>query len=387
MYIVNIVNEKILMEGDIMLRSKIIKIIVCSILCLIMLSSCARLNSDSVVRKSDIPVDEKPVMIAFAHKSFNSYFYTIMNEAVKKAVEERGWFFESSVADYDPMRQNQQIVNFIEQSPDAIITTAIDSISIEEVILRGNDEGIPMCTIDTNAVGGKLAIDVSFDNFKAGQMAAESIVEQLIKKYGEAKGTVFNAYGELSSNAWRLRKEGFESIINTYPGITYLPKATQGRPELVKEELLKALKSGIEIDAVHASSEHPGRGLAEALQESNHWVPFWEEGHIILVTIDAEPYFVDLINKGYADCAVSQDVIAYGNITVDLLASYVLAGKIIPEGKYYSKDTYWEDCDISITDNQAKVTIPPYIVNADNSNDHRHWAYIAEKVWGFQYNK
>lgn len=387
MNIVNTLNEKLLMEGDIMLRSKIIKIIVCSILCLIMLSSCARLNSDSGVHKNDIPVNEKPVMIAFAHKSFNSYFYTIMNEAVKKAVEERGWFFESSVADYDPMRQNQQIVNFIEQSPDAIITTAIDSISIEEVIHRGNDAGIPMCTIDTNAVGGKLAIDVSFDNFKAGQMAAKSIIEQLIKKYGEAKGTVFNAYGELSSNAWRLRKEGFESIINTYPGINYLPKATLGRPELVKEELLKAFKLGIKIDAVHASSEHPGRGLAEALQESNHWFPFWEDGHIILVTIDAEPYFVDLINKGYADAAVSQDVIAYGNITVDLLESYVLAGKSIPEGKYYSKDTYWEDCDISITDNQAKVTIPPYIVNAENSNDHRHWAYIAEKVWGFQYNK
>ncbi len=367
-----------------MLRSKIL---ICVILCLTFVSSCTRLNSGSKVLKNDTAANEKPVVIAFAHKSFNSYFYTIMNEAVKKAVEERGWVFESSVADYDPMRQNQQIINFIEQKPDAIITTAIDSISIEEAIHRGNDAGIPMCTIDTNAVGGKLAIDVSFDNYKAGQMAARAIVEQLIKKYGEAKGTVFNAYGELSSNAWRLRKEGFESVIDQYPNITYLPRATEGRPELVKEELLKVFKAGIKIDAVHASSEHPGRGLVEALEESNHWVPFWEDGHIILVTIDAEPYFVDLINKGYADSAVAQDVIAYGNITVDLLASYVLAGKPIPEGKYYSEDTYWQVCDISITDNQAKVTIPPYIINADNSNDHRQWAYVAEKLWGFQYSK
>ncbi len=367
-----------------MLRSKII---LCVILCLIFVSSCTRLDSGSRVLKKDTAVSEKPVVIAFAHKSFNSYFYTIMNEAVKKAVEERGWIFESSVADYDPMRQNQQIVNFIEQSPDAIITTAIDSISIEEVIHRGNDAGIPMCTIDTNAVGGKLAIDVSFDNYKAGQMAAQSIVERLTEKYGEEKGTVFNAYGELSSNAWRLRKEGFESVIDQYPNITYLPRATEGRPELVKEELIKAFESGIQIDAVHASSEHPGRGLVEALQESNHWFPFWDDGHIILVTIDAEPYFVNLINKGYADCAVSQDVIAYGNITVELLASYVLAGEPIPEGKYYSEDTYWQVCDISITDNQAKVTIPPYIINAENSNAYRHWAYIAEKLWGFQYNK
>ncbi len=354
---------------------------------MMMLSACAQINPGTRVLEKPPVGNEKPVVIDFAHKSFNSYFYTIMNEAVKKAVEERGWVFENSVADYDPLRQNQQIVNFIEQKPDAIITTAIDSISIEEVIRRGNEAGIPMCTIDTNAVGGKLAIDVSFDNYKAGEMAAEAIVEQLIQRYGKAQGTVFNAYGELSSNAWRLRKEGFESVIQQYPNITYLARATQGRPELVKEELLKALESGIQIDAVHASSEHPGRGLVEALQESNHWEPFWKEGHIILVTIDADPYFVGLINRGYADSAVAQDVIAYGNITVDLLANYVLAGKKIPEGKYYSDDTYWKVCDITLQDNQAKVTIPPYIINADNSNDPKHWAYIAEKIWGFQYNK
>lgn len=363
------------------------KILIYAILCMTVLASCTQINSGSKGLKKTESESEKPVVIAFAHKSFNSYFYTIMNEAVKNAVEERGWVFESSVADYDPMRQNQQIVNFIEQQPDAIITNAIDSISIEEVIHRGNEAGIPMCTIDTNAVGGKLAIDVSFDNYKAGQMAAEAIIEKLVKKYGEARGTVFNAYGELSSNAWRLRKEGFESVINQYPNITYLPEATEGRPELVKEELLKDFEAGIEIDAVHASSEHPGRGLVEALQESNHWFPFWEDGHVILVTIDAEPYFVDLINKGYADNAVAQDVIAYGNITVDLLASYILAGKPVPEGKYYSEDTFWQECDITIENGQAKVTIPPYLINAENSNDHRQWAYIAEKLWGFQYNK
>ena len=95
----------------------------------------------------------------------------------------------------------------------------------------------------------------------------------------------------------------------------------------------------------------------------------------------------NLINKGYVDAAVAQDVIAYGDITVDLLSDYVLAGKEIPEGEYFCEGTYWQSCDISIADNQAKVTIPPYIINADNSNDIRHWSYIAEKLWGFQYNK
>lgn len=354
---------------------------------LFLLTACDAFTSTNLINEDQNSSEQEPIVIAFAHKSVNSYFYTIMNEAVKRAVEEKGWIFESSVADYDPLRQNQQIVNFIDQSPDAIITTAIDSIAIEEVILRGNEAGIPMCTIDTNAVGGKLAIDVSFDNYRAGQLAAETIVEQLTLKYGTPKGTVFNGYGELSSNAWRLRKEGFESIIDQYPEIEYIPRSTEGRPELVKEELMKLFDQGVHIDAVHTPSEHPGRGLIEALQKSGNWFPFWEDGHIILVTIDAEPYFVDLINKGYSDGAVAQDVIAYANITVDLLANYVFTEQPIPPGEYFSKDTYWQVCDITITNNQAKVTIPPYIINADNSSDHRHCAYIAEKLWGFQFNR
>lgn len=367
-----------------MFRLRILISMLCTIL---IVSSCAPSGSGILTSENTETPAEKPIVIAFAHKSVNSYFYTIMNEAVKRAVEEKGWVFESSVADYDPLRQNQQIVNFIEQSPDAIITTAIDSIAIEEVILLGNEAGIPMCTIDTNAVGGKLAIDVSFDNYRAGQLAAETIVSQLTKKFGVPKGTVFNGYGELSSNAWRLRKEGFESIINQYPDIKYIAKPTDGRPELVKEQLMQLFAEGVEIDAVHTPSEHPGRGLVDALKESDHWYPFWEDGHIILVTIDAEPYFVDLINKGYSDGAVAQDVIAYANITVDLLANYVFNKEPIPSGDYYSKDTYWQVCDIAITNDQAKVTIPPYIINAENSSDHRHCAYIAEKLWGFQFNR
>lgn len=362
------------------------KIMTLLIIALMLLAGCS-FEADNGSRNQSAKTIEESKVITFAHKSVNSYFYTIMNESVKRSVEEKGWVFESSVADYDPIRQNQQIINFIRQSPDVIITTAIDSIAIEEVILRGNEADIPMCTIDTNATGGQLAIDVSFDNYKAGELAAEVIVRRLIEKYGEPRGSVFNAYGELTSNAWRLRKEGFEAVINQYPDIEYIARATEGRPELVKETLSDLLAEGTQLDAVHASSEHPGRGLVEALQEAQQWYPFWKEEHVIMVTIDAEPYFVNLINKGYADAAIAQDVIAYGQITIDLLDEYIFQNKEIPIGQYYVEGTYWENCYISSTTDGAKVTIPPYIVDANNSNDIRHWAYTAEKLWGFQYNQ
>lgn len=364
-----------------MYRKQIILLII-----FVALIGCSNHEQVNPMEETEIKPEEQ-ITIAFAHKSVNSYFYTIMNEAVKRAVEEKGWNYETSIADYDAMRQNQQILNFIEKKPSAIITTAIDSIAIESVVKQANKKGIPICTIDTNAAGGGLTLDVSFDNYHAGQLAAQEIVKRLILKYGEARGTVFNAYGKLSSNAWRLRKEGFESVIQKYPNITYIAEATEGQPQNVKEKLSETLKVYGNIDAVHASSEHPGRGLVEVLQETGRWYKVSDPRHIIMVTIDAEPYFVDLIQKGYADAAISQDVIAYGSIVIDLLDRYVFQGKDIPTGKYKVEDTYWKECDIHVENQQAKIIIPPYVVDSNNCIDTTHWAYKAKYIWGFQFNQ
>ncbi|MDF2877897.1 MAG: hypothetical protein K0S30_993, partial [Clostridia bacterium] len=62
-----------------MLRSKVF---IGVMLCMIMVSSCNPINSDYKVQKEKAVVGEKPVVIAFAHKSVNSYCYTIMNEAI-----------------------------------------------------------------------------------------------------------------------------------------------------------------------------------------------------------------------------------------------------------------------------------------------------------------
>jgi len=363
------------------------KVLIICIMLSVLFTGCKENEDANDNLKDEISEDKDSITIAFAHKSINSYFYTIMNEAVKHSVEEQGWNYELAIADYDADRQNSQIINFIENMPDAIITTAVDSNKIEDVVLLANQSNIPFCTIDTNATGGELTLDVSFDNYKAGQLAAKEIVVRLEEKYGSPRGVVFNAYGLLSSNAWKLRKEGFESIISLYPNITYVAANGKGEPQTVKKLLLEVLDQYGEVDAVHCSSEHPGRGLIEALKETNHYKKSSEKGHVILVTIDAEPFFLDLIKNDYADVAIAQDVIAYGRIVVDLLKQYVFEEKPRESGIYYDNNTYWKECNIEVISNQVKVIIPAYIINKDNCEDKRHWAYIAEYEWGFQYNK
>lgn len=323
--------------------------------------------------------------IAFAHKSINSFFYITMNESIKRAVKEKGWEFEYAVADYDHVRQNNQIINFIGKQPDAIITTAINSTQINDSINIARNEGIPVAIVDTDTSESKVDIIVSFDNYLAGQQAAKEIVSRLKEKYGYEKGVVFNACGLDTSKADVDRKRGFESIIKKYKDIVYIVKPGYSNPEYVKSALLDAYKENSNIDAVFCSSDYPARGMIDALKELDKWKVVEEDGHIIFVTIDGDPSAIDNIKKGYYDASIVQDVVSYGNIVIDLIDRYVFKGEKLDDQIYAPKNTYWDKCIIQQDNNGIKVTIPLYVLDKSNVEDKRHWAYIAQEKWGFRY--
>lgn len=321
--------------------------------------------------------------VVFAHKSINSFFYIIMNESIKRAAKEKGWEFEYAVADYDQVRQNNQIIYFIGNKPDAIITTAINSNQINDSINIAKEEDIPVAIIDTDTSGSKVDIVVSFDNYLAGQTAAKEIVNRLIEKYGYETGVVFNAYGLEESNADIERRKGFESIIKQYEDIVYIEKPGYGNPEDVKSALLDSYKEYINIDAVHCSSDYPARGMVDALKELGKWKKVGEDGHVIFVTIDGEPSAIDNIKKEYYDASIVQDVVSYGNIVIDLLDRYTFKGEKIET--YINENTYWRKCIIEKDNKSIKVTIPLYVVDRSNVYDKRHWSYIVQEEWGFRY--
>lgn len=354
-----------------------------SIIIIIQSDNKAEIHVKGTSQEMNEEKDIKKIM--FAHKSINSYFYIIMNESVKRATEAKGWEFEYAVADYDQVRQNNQIIHFINQQPDAIITTAIDSIGINDAVQLANQENIPIGVIDTDTSGSDVNIVVSFDNYLAGQTAAQEVVKRLVEKYGTEKGIVFNAFGLEMSNAMIERREGFKSIITQYPEIVYIEKPGNGNADLVKEALLAVFEEYPTIDAVHCSSDQPARGMIEALQELGKWKKVGDLEHVIFVTIDGEPSAIDEINKGYYDASIVQDVVSYGKIVIDLLDQYTFQGELMKSDKYVDNETYWKECEVTEDKGIIKVTIPLYVVDASNSNDTRHWSYVAQEEWGFRY--
>lgn len=325
------------------------------------------------------------VFVPYSNKSLDYYFFVIQEEAVKRAVEDNKWRFQSTNANFDNTRQLEQWQSLMLSNPQAIVSDPIDSQAIVSAIRRYNQRKIPVGIIDTPADGGDVAITVSFDNRLGGEMAAKQIIERLVKKYGSPKGTVLNCFGALASVAWRLRKEGMDAEFAKYPEIKYLARPTEGQLEQMLSVTLATLSEFPDLDAVHAPSDSPSRGIVTALQQKGRWKKVGEEGHVIFVNIDGEPVALKWIQEGYMDACVSQDPIAYGEIAVEMLGKHSMKGEAVPIGVYENKNYFWEKGEIVAGKTGPTLIIPPFIIDGSNAADARHWGAIAEKKWGIPY--
>ena len=179
--------------------------------------------------------------------------------------------FQATNASFDNTRQLEQWQSLMLNQPSAIVSDPIDSQAIVSAINRYNQKKIPVAIIDTPADGGDVAITVSFDNKLGGVMAAQEIIKRLTEKHGSPKGTVLNCFGALESVAWRLRKEGMDAEFAKYPDIKYLARPTEGALDKMLAVTLSTLSEFPDLDAVHAPSDSPSRGIVTALQQKGRW--------------------------------------------------------------------------------------------------------------------
>jgi len=324
--------------------------------------------------------------IVYVNKGLDYYFWTTCQVGVQKEAEKRGWRFEASDAKLDSARQFDQLINFINKRPDAIFTDPNDSEGLIAATDRAVAAGIPVAVLDTPLTGGNIVVTVAFDNYDAGVLAAEALVKALKDKYGEEKGTIVYAIGAMSSEAWRLRREGTSAVISKYPNIKMYEDPADGEISKTQNFVLNRLASGETIDALHTPSDNPGMGLVAALKMENKWFPRGHADHVIIVTIDGEPIANRFIEQGYYDYSIAQDGYSYAVIGVEMVEKYTFNGQEVPLGPYENNKFYWEKCEIIDSAAGPYVKVPAYEINPENCTDPRHWGIVAEKELNLPYD-
>ena len=320
---------------------------------------------------------------AWSNKSLDFFFFVAQAAAVKKKIEELGFDYQATNAEFDSTQQTNDWQSLLLQNPKFLISDPIDSEGLASVITRYNQKNIPIGIVDTPVTDGEVQFQIAFDNFQGGELAARRIVEEIKKIYGDQSGQVLNCYGALSSSAWRARKEGFDAEMKKYPDIEVISRPTEGLEETTRSVSQQAFSQYPDIRGAHAPSDSLTRVILRTLKATDRLKPVGEEGHVIVTSIDGEPQSLVWAREGWLDAEVSQDPLGYGEICVEMI-NKVLQGEKVPIGEYKNDQYAWETAEILDEKTGPRMVIPAYYIDKGNVDDPRQWGNRVSKEYNLE---
>lgn len=318
--------------------------------------------------------------IWYSTKNSTEQVHVAFADGVVAAAKMLGYDGKVVVAEADAAKQNDQMNNLVENiKPAAIIVNPYDSDSISDVLGRASDAKIPVAVIDNKANNAKVDVSVLFDSLASGKAAGEKAVELLTAKNGAPKGVVVNLYGEVVSQVFKERSEGFEKVIKGYPDIQLV--SVLGAPQADKatsalNNVIADLKSsGKTIDLVNTPTDSATLGVIEALKTNDMWHKVGEAGHVGLISHDGLGDILDLVQEGYVDAEVVIDVYGVGGIAAEILNAYPLQGKAVPTSGTFTPKGKYLNTEVTFTsgDTGATVMLAPLVVDASTASNPLIW--------------
>lgn len=151
---------------------------------------------------------------------------------------------------------------------DVICLNPVDSEAVGSLVLEANDMDIPIVTVDVGTGSGYVNAHVASNNVEIGKVAARYTIEQLKKKYGDARGTVI-AVGYPQISSMRQRIQGFEEVLSDYSSIELVIrnpiKLNSDKNMRLMDDLIQSYPMG-SVDIVFGASGTTTSGLLAATE-------------------------------------------------------------------------------------------------------------------------
>lgn len=218
-------------------------------------------------------------------------------------------------AESDPQKQIRYIKSAIYSHADGIITAGIEnSDEFKEVLDMASEAGIPVILIDCDIEGSDRLCYIGTDNFEAGRLAGQDIVEAT-----EGKGSVAIIRNEKSSINQQERINGMESVIEQYPDMEIVT-VLQGNQNymIAKEQIVNMMKEYPDIDAIFCPEGYSSICISQFLQEE-------KEGYrdLKVVAFDMSDESLETLKQGKIYSIIQQDPYTMGQKAVKYLHQYL----------------------------------------------------------------
>jgi ribose transport system substrate-binding protein len=283
---------------------------------------------------------------ALIGEEMNHDYWRLVGAGAKRTETEHDVFVEYE----GPKRSNpeEQLKLFemaIKSNVDGIIVQALNE-KFTPLINKAVNEGIPVITIDTDSAESLRNVYIGTDNYTAGQLAGQTLVEDT---GGEAIVGIIT--GSLENAHHQQRVQGFKDVIGQVEGIEIvaIEESNITRVE-AEEKAYKMLTDHENITAFYGTSSYNGIGIVAAAKSLKR------HDDMYVITFDMIDENIQLLEQGDIDAIVEQQPFEMGYQSIKTMLD-IIKGRPV-------QDVYYTDSSI------IRISDLP---NWKNSKDRSSW--------------
>ena len=255
----------------------------------------------------DMPSPQK---IGVTYMNMNNPYFIELNDSIKQVVEANGDILILRDPAIDQQRQNDIVLDMIEEDIDVLIIQPVDEKMVQPAIDACCENGVPVVIVDSQAQDKeKVTIEVVSNNYKAGQLIAKDINDK-----NEA-GRILLIY-QRSTRSSLDRAQGFLDNIDDEFEIAEIIDNVEGL-EPTMEVTEDCIISGVVFDIVVCGNDPTALGAFAAIQEYNM------QKQVDIYGVDGSPDVKTMIAKGYIEGTSAQHPCLIGRVCAENMYKFL----------------------------------------------------------------
>jgi ribose transport system substrate-binding protein len=260
---------------------------------------------------------------------------------------------------YDAQAELSAFQKAVAAKPAGILISVADATLLQGPITAAVNAGVPVITVDSDAVGSRRLFFIGTNNLEAGRLGGRRVVERL---GGKGNVVIYTLAGQPNIEE---RLKGFKDVFSNYPGIKIVDAVDIKGNELSafdKTQAFMALTGAQKINAFVCLDSACGKVVADAIKRSG-------ATDRELVAWDVNQDTLDAIKDGTIDATIVQKPYTMGYVGLRAL-DQVFHSPPKPLNKDWRTDPFatvpeFMDTGTAIVD---KSNVDPYLAAAARMN-------------------
>ena len=222
-----------------------------------------------------------PRVFGATYMTMNNPYFSVLNESLREVIEANGDILLTRDPAQSQDRQNQQILEMIDEGIEVLFANPVDSKTIEPALEACKKAKVAVFVVDTEVQDTDNVVSViQSDNYKAGELVAEDMMKRL------PQGANIVLLSHYSVQSTQVRREGFLDKIKGHTEYKIVANSyNSSEIEVANMEMDKIIKSGVKIDVVFGNNDPTAVGALAALEVNK----LTEKG-IMVYGVDGSPY-------------------------------------------------------------------------------------------------